>query len=65
MFNSKTVLAAALLAVPAVGAIVSIGSDPAVEQVSQAVSQATPAQVDTFALMASSRRLPTPKYDAY
>jgi hypothetical protein len=29
------------------------------------VSRATPAQVDTFALMSMSHRLPAQKYDAY
>ena len=61
MVNIRTVLAAVALALPAVWAIASIGADSGVEM----VSQATPAQVDAFALMSTSRRLPTHKYDTY
>jgi hypothetical protein len=61
MFNARAILASAVLAVSAVWGIASIASDPGVEK----ISRATPAQVDTFALMSMSHRLPAQKYDAY
>ena len=61
MFNARAALAAAVLAVSAVWGIASIASNPGVEKASLAM----PAQVDTFALMSMSDRLPADKYDTY
>jgi hypothetical protein len=61
MSNIRVLAAAAMLAAPAMWAVTSIVSDPGAQQ----VSLATPAQVDTYALMSSSHRLPIQAYDSY
>jgi hypothetical protein len=61
MFNVRAALAAVVLALPAAWAIASIVADARMEL----VSQASPAQVDTFTLMSRSPALPVQKYDGY
>jgi hypothetical protein len=61
MFRIGVVLAAVMLTAPAMWAIASMLADPGTQQ----VSLATPDQVDTFELMASSHRLPDQSYEAY
>jgi hypothetical protein len=61
MFKFKAVLAAALLAAPALWAVTSIVSDP----VTQPEPVSVVDQVNTFHLMSTSQRLPAQSYDAY
>jgi hypothetical protein len=61
MFKFKTVLAAALLAAPALWAVTSIVLDPVTQREHASVAD----QIDTFHLMSTSPRLAAQSYDAY